>query len=115
MLNIFKEKQVQINLIDAGILAIGILLIIFSDTHGEMPDITNIPVYIVLAIGVGLLAVLNHFAHELLGKRIFLYGFNFIGILILCYTYTFDPYGLVLFFGVSFILDYIYKKFIDPK
>lgn len=115
MFSIFKEKQVQINLIDASLFAIGILLLFFSDTHGEMPDITNIPVYVVLAIGLGLLAVLNHFAHKLLGKRIFLYGFNFVGFLILCYTPTFSAYGLVLFFGFGFVSDFVYKKFIDPK
>ena len=114
MFSIFKDKQIQINLIDASVFFLGMLMLFCSNTHGTSPNITDIPVYVVLAIGLGLLAVLNHFAHELLGKRIFLYGFNFIGILILCYT-SFTLNNMILFFGVSFVLDFIYKKFIDPK
>lgn len=119
MFDVFKEKQVQINLIDAGLFCIGILMLIFSDpepcsnTSGMWPNLTNIPVYIVLGIILALLAVLNHFTHELLGKRIVLYAFNFVGLLILCYTPT-NAYSFILYIGFAFISDFIYKKFIDP-
>ncbi|MGL4655867.1 MAG: hypothetical protein ACRCWM_08285 [Sarcina sp.] len=116
MFAIFKDKQVQINLVDAGLFCIGIIMLFFStDSHGARPELTNISVFAVLAIGLLFLAILNHFLHDLLGKRIFLYALNYIGLLILCYTSDFSLYGTILYIIFALLSDYSYKKFIDPK
>lgn len=114
MLNIFKEKQVQIRLMDGVIAAIG-LLFIFLHAPGAIFNSTKLPVYIVLTAGILALAVLNHFAHNLLGKRVFLYGLNFIPLLVILYTSTITLPTLAIYFGCCLLADYIYKKFIETK
>ncbi|MGL5576158.1 MAG: hypothetical protein ACRDCW_11515 [Sarcina sp.] len=115
MFNIFKEKQVQINLIDCGLFFIGILMLTFSDNHATSPDLTSIPVYITLAIGLIALAILNHFAHNLLGKRIFLYALEFISFLILSYTPYLSASGFIIYITFCIISHFIYTRLIDPQ
>ncbi|WP_297518752.1 hypothetical protein [uncultured Clostridium sp.] len=111
MFEYFNDKQIKINLIDATLGFLSILGLIL----GALYDVNAIPIYISLGVGFLGLAVLNHFAHDLLGKRIFLYGLNFIPFLILLYSKNFDLASIILYSVCAFLSDYVYKKFIEPK